>query len=59
MCTQILLDKETLAKTIDEEFEGINFKDCVIKQEAPKIILNKEKMGPNYFLVGGPYQNYA
>jgi hypothetical protein len=53
------LDKKTLAETIDAEFEGIKYKDCLIKHESAEKIINIEKLGPNYFLIGGPYENYT
>lgn len=59
MCTQIMLDKKTIPESIDEQFKGINYKDCIATSKTVKEILTKEKTGPNYFLVGGPYQNYA
>lgn len=59
MCAQTLLDKKRLAQTIYAKLHGINCKDCFVEQEPSKRTINKEKMGPNYFLVGGPWPNYA
>lgn len=54
-----LLDKKRLAQTISAKLDGINCKDGFVEQQSSKRTINKEKMGPNYFLVGGPWPNYA
>lgn len=59
MCTQILLDKESISEPIHVQFQGINYKDCMENSNAGNKSIKKEEAGPNYFLMGGPYKNYA
>ena len=59
MSIQVLLDREIPEELINKLFEGIMFEDLVKSNNQFNNLINEEESGSNYFLVGGPYKNYA
>lgn len=55
----IKMDKSMIPEIIDQQCKWDDGSDFIYTSEPVKKVLTKEKAGPNYFLVGGPYKNYV
>jgi hypothetical protein len=57
--TILLLDKKEISSLDQIILDEASFKSSLEKFESLRNNDDKENAGPNYFLMGGPYPNYA